>query len=54
MAILAKIHHEIMRCTLQMWEDKAVNDDVFIAITRRKKERGHSMADFVDDPTSYP
>jgi hypothetical protein len=52
MAIDPKTAQEITRRTLEMWQDKAVNDDVFLAITRREKERGHSMADFVDERTT--
>lgn len=52
MAIDSKTCQQITRRTLEMWEDKSVNDDVFIAITRREKERGHSMADFVDERTT--
>ena len=35
-----------------MWTEKAAGDDVFLGLTRREKERGHSMADFVDERTT--
>jgi hypothetical protein len=52
MAIDVKTCQEITRRTLMMWTEKAANDDVFLALTRREKERGHSMADFVDERTT--
>lgn len=51
MAIDAKTCQEITRRTLEMWHDKAANDDVFLGLTRGK-ERGHRMADFVDERTT--
>jgi len=51
MALDPKSCHEIIRRTLEMWEDKAANDEVFLGLTRGK-ERGHRMADFVDERTT--
>jgi hypothetical protein len=51
MAIDAKTCKDITRRTLEMWNDKAANDDVFLNLTHGK-ERGHRMADFVDERTT--
>jgi len=51
MAIDAKTCDEITRLTLEMWLDKAAKDDVFLGLTHGK-ERGHRMADFVDERTT--
>lgn len=52
MAIDPQTCERITQHTLEMWTEKAANDEVFLAITRREKERGHSMADFVDERTT--
>jgi hypothetical protein len=52
MSIDAETCQEITSRTLEMWTEKAASDDVFLALTRREKERGHSMADFVDERTT--
>jgi hypothetical protein len=51
MALDPKTCQEIIRRTLEMWEEKAANDEVFLRLTRGK-ERGHRMADFVDERTT--
>lgn len=51
MAIDAKTCEEITRLTLAMWEEKAAKDEVFLGLTHGK-ERGHRMADFVDERTT--
>lgn len=51
MSIDAKTCQEITRVTLAMWEEKASKDEVFLGLTRGK-ERGHRMADFVDERTT--
>jgi hypothetical protein len=51
MAIDAKTCREITQLTLAMWEEKAAKDEVFLGLTRGK-ERGHRMADFVDERTT--
>lgn len=51
MAIAQKICQEITRRTREMWEEKAVKDEVFLGLTKGK-ERGHRMADFVDERTT--
>lgn len=50
MAIDLKICREITNRTLEMWNEKAANDEVFLGLTKGK-ERGHRMADFVDERT---
>lgn len=51
MSIDAKTCQEITRLTVEMWQEKAVKDEVFLGLTRGK-ERGHRMADFVDERTT--
>ncbi len=51
MSIDAKTCKDITRLTVAMWEEKASKDDVFLGLTRGK-ERGHRMADFVDERTT--
>ncbi len=51
MSIASKTRHEITRLTAEMWEEKAAKDEVFLGLTRGK-ERGHRMADFVDERTT--
>ena len=51
MAIDPKTCAEITSRTLEMWEEKAAKDEVFLGLTRGK-ERGHKMADFVDEVTT--
>lgn len=52
MAIDGRTVKEIRNRTLAMWVEKSAHDDEFLRLTRRKKERGHSMADFVDERTT--
>ncbi len=52
MAIDAKTCEEIRKLTQVMWAKKAKDDGEFRRLVGRKKERGHSMADFVDDCTT--
>lgn len=49
--IEAKTQTEIVRLTLEMWQEKAQTDQVFRGLTKGK-ERGHRMADFVDERTT--
>jgi len=42
---------QIVRRTKAMWAEKAAKDEVFLGLTRGK-ERGHRMADFVDERTT--
>jgi hypothetical protein len=51
MSIDPQTRQEIIRRTLEMWKEKAAHDDVFLRLTRGK-ERGHRMADFVDERTT--
>lgn len=51
MSIDQKTCQKITRLTLAMWEEKAAEDGVFLGLTRGK-ERGHRMADFVDERTT--
>lgn len=51
MAMDPKTCQDIIRRTLEMWEEKAANDEAFLRLTRGK-ERGHRMADFVDERTT--
>jgi hypothetical protein len=51
MSIDAKTCQRISRLTVEMWEEKAAKDEVFLGLTRGK-ERGHKMADFVDERTT--
>lgn len=51
MAIDENTCKSIAQLTLAMWVDKAATDEVFLALTRGK-ERGHRMADFVDERTT--
>lgn len=51
MAIDSKTCKRITELTLAMWQEKAAKDEVFLALTRGK-ERGHRMADFVDERTT--
>lgn len=51
MAIDAKTRMEVVRVTTEMWNEKAKNDGEFLRLTKGK-ERGHRMADFVDERTT--
>lgn len=51
MAVDTQTCQKITQRTLEMWTEKAANDDVFLALTKGK-ERGHRMADFVDETTT--
>lgn len=51
MSIEADTCQQIIRVTLAMWEEKAASDEVFQGLTSGK-ERGHRMADFVDERTT--
>ncbi len=51
MAIDSQTSKRITELTLTMWQEKAAKDDVFLVLTRGK-ERGHRMADFVDERTT--
>jgi hypothetical protein len=47
----AKTQKEIAKVTFEMWQEKARTDQVFRGLTKGK-ERGHRMADFVDERTT--
>lgn len=51
MSIDASTCKKIVRHTAAMWEEKAKGDEVFLGLTKGK-ERGHRMADFVDERTT--
>jgi len=51
MGIDSQTCKRITELTLAMWQEKARKDEVFLGLTRGK-ERGHRMADFVDERTT--